>query len=304
MWMSLVEMKVWMRGRSESLTAFQAASMSWTPGPRQTADDRAMDLAGDRLDGLEVARRGDREAGLDDVHAEARELVRDLQLLVLVERDPRRLLPVAQGGVEDLYSVLLAAVHVLLLFVGPTWFSLGLRLAAATRYSPRRGRRRRRRRSARHDMEREAYRVVTGSEHDLADVAALVQVAVRRRAVLERERLCHDRADVALLEPARQRLDVLVERVLGVPQHEHVEADHRLRLAHQPHDVVPWHLGQRPAARAAGCAARRTGSRRRRSRPAARPGAAGRSSCGSCARRARRARGRAAASRRRCGAPP
>ena len=28
MWMSLVEMKVWMRGRSESLTAFQAASTS------------------------------------------------------------------------------------------------------------------------------------------------------------------------------------------------------------------------------------------------------------------------------------
>ena len=29
MWMSLVAMNVWMRGRSESLTAFQAASMSW-----------------------------------------------------------------------------------------------------------------------------------------------------------------------------------------------------------------------------------------------------------------------------------
>jgi hypothetical protein len=29
MWMSLVEMNVWMRGRSESLIAFQAASMSW-----------------------------------------------------------------------------------------------------------------------------------------------------------------------------------------------------------------------------------------------------------------------------------
>ena len=28
MWMSLVAMKVWMRGHSESLTAFQAASMS------------------------------------------------------------------------------------------------------------------------------------------------------------------------------------------------------------------------------------------------------------------------------------
>src|SRR3954468_14182020 len=31
MWMSLVEMKVWIRGRSESLMAFQAASMSWKP---------------------------------------------------------------------------------------------------------------------------------------------------------------------------------------------------------------------------------------------------------------------------------
>ena len=90
-------------------------------GARQAADDRAVDLAGDRLDRLEIARRGDREARLDDVHAKARELVRDLQLLLLVERDARRLLTVAQGGVEDPYPVLLAAVHVLLLFVGPTW---------------------------------------------------------------------------------------------------------------------------------------------------------------------------------------
>jgi hypothetical protein len=49
-----------------------------------------------------------------------RELVRYLELLLLSERDPRRLLPVAQGGVEDLYSVLLVAVHVVFLFVGPT----------------------------------------------------------------------------------------------------------------------------------------------------------------------------------------
>ena len=75
---------------------------------REAADDRAVHLAGDRLDGLEVPRRGDREAGLDHVHPEPRELVRDLELLLLVERDPGRLLPVAQGGVEDLYAVLLA----------------------------------------------------------------------------------------------------------------------------------------------------------------------------------------------------
>ncbi len=31
MWMSLVAMKVWIRGRSESLTAFHAASMSCLP---------------------------------------------------------------------------------------------------------------------------------------------------------------------------------------------------------------------------------------------------------------------------------
>jgi hypothetical protein len=38
--------------------------------------------------------------------------MRDLELLLLVQRDPRRLLAVAQGGVKDLYSVLLGAVHV------------------------------------------------------------------------------------------------------------------------------------------------------------------------------------------------
>ena len=37
----------------------------------QAADGRAGDLGGDRADRLEVARRGDREAGLDDVDAES-----------------------------------------------------------------------------------------------------------------------------------------------------------------------------------------------------------------------------------------
>jgi hypothetical protein len=46
-------------------------------------------LAGNGLDGLEVARRGDREARLDHVDAEPRELMRDLELLGDVQRDPR-----------------------------------------------------------------------------------------------------------------------------------------------------------------------------------------------------------------------
>ena len=76
-----------------------------------------------RLDGLEVAGRGDREAGLDDVDAQARELVGDLELLAGVERDAGRLLAVAQRRVEDQYSV---GVHVVLsLSVRPAGFFSG-----------------------------------------------------------------------------------------------------------------------------------------------------------------------------------
>ena len=56
---------------------------------------------GDRLHRLEVALAGDREAGLDDVDPEARQLLGDLELLALVEGDARRLLAVAQRRVED-----------------------------------------------------------------------------------------------------------------------------------------------------------------------------------------------------------
>jgi hypothetical protein len=70
-------------------------------GASQAADDRAVDLAGDGLDRVEVAGRGDREPGLDDVHAQARELLGDLELLGRVERDARRLLAVAQRRVEQ-----------------------------------------------------------------------------------------------------------------------------------------------------------------------------------------------------------
>ena len=81
-------------------------------GARQTGHNRAFDLPGDRLYGLEVAGARDREAGLDDVDAQAGELVGDLELLGRVERDAGRLLAVAQRGVEDQYSV---GVHACLL---------------------------------------------------------------------------------------------------------------------------------------------------------------------------------------------
>ena len=48
-----------------------------------------------------VGRRGDREAGLDDVHAERVERPRQRQLRRHVHREAGRLLAVAQGRVED-----------------------------------------------------------------------------------------------------------------------------------------------------------------------------------------------------------
>ena len=50
---------------------------------------------------LEVAGRGDREAGLDHVDAEPLELRGDLRLLVRLQGDARRLLAVAKRRVED-----------------------------------------------------------------------------------------------------------------------------------------------------------------------------------------------------------
>ena len=63
--------------------------------------DPALGLLGDPPDRLEVAGRGGREAGLDDVDLEPGELAGDLELLGRGQPGARRLLAVAQGRVED-----------------------------------------------------------------------------------------------------------------------------------------------------------------------------------------------------------
>ena len=98
-------MNVWMRGRCGVLDRVPGGVDVGHVGPGQAGDHRTLDRAGDLLDRLEVARRGDREAGLDHVDAQPRELLRDLQLLLRVQRDAGRLLAVAQRRVEDQYSV-------------------------------------------------------------------------------------------------------------------------------------------------------------------------------------------------------
>ena len=54
-----------------------------------------VDALGDALHRFEITWRGDREAGLDHVDAEARELLCDLELLLCVQGDARRLFTVA-----------------------------------------------------------------------------------------------------------------------------------------------------------------------------------------------------------------
>ena len=63
--------------------------------PCQPRDDRSFDLAGDGRDCFEIAGRGDREAGFDDVHAEFGEGAGELELLLDAHARPRRLLAVA-----------------------------------------------------------------------------------------------------------------------------------------------------------------------------------------------------------------
>ena len=73
---------------------------------RQPADHRVPREPGDLADRLEVALRGDREAGLDDVDPHLVEERRDLQLLLEGHGGARRLLAVAERGVENEDAVL------------------------------------------------------------------------------------------------------------------------------------------------------------------------------------------------------
>ena len=68
-------------------------------------DAGAIHLLGNFADGFEIAAGGDREAGFDHVDTHLLELRSDLQLLVEIHRRARRLLAVAQRGVEDNDSV-------------------------------------------------------------------------------------------------------------------------------------------------------------------------------------------------------
>ncbi len=76
-------------------------------GARQPADHGVLGALGDLVDGGEIAFRGDREAGLDDVDAHRVEQFGDFELLLVGHGGAGALLAVAQGGVENDDAVLL-----------------------------------------------------------------------------------------------------------------------------------------------------------------------------------------------------
>ncbi len=206
MWMSLVAMKVWMRGRSESLIAFQAASMSAfdvraSPQITGPCTSRAIACTDSKSPGEVIGKPA------SITSTPRRESWCAISTFsCAVERDARGLLAVAKRRVEDPYPVLLAAfvAHVVALFFVLPAFPLSLRLAAATRYSPRGGRRRRRRRSGTATTSRKILarsQSPSQLEDHLADVLAGVQVAVGIGALLEREGPRHHRPQPALVDP-------------------------------------------------------------------------------------------------------
>ena len=75
----------------------------------EPADHRFLGAAGNLLHAVEIAFRGDRETGLDDVDAHLVEHFGDFELLVEGHGGAGALLPVAQCRVEDDDAVALGA---------------------------------------------------------------------------------------------------------------------------------------------------------------------------------------------------
>ena len=76
-------------------------------GAGEPADDGILGALGDLVDGGEIAFRGDRKAGLDDVDAHLVEQRGDFELFLVRHGGAGALLAVAQGGVENNDAVLL-----------------------------------------------------------------------------------------------------------------------------------------------------------------------------------------------------
>src|SRR5262249_34357541 len=104
-----LELHVQRAGGDEGVDAWTGGAVERLPGTVDVALRRAgqsgnggvADALGHLAHRLEIAVRRDGEAGFDDVDTHLLEHRGDAQLLLEVHRGARRLLAVAQGGVED-----------------------------------------------------------------------------------------------------------------------------------------------------------------------------------------------------------
>ena len=91
MWISLVAMNVWIRGRSAAADRLRrSVDVDRHPLGPGAAITGPRTFCGDRFHGLGLAVRRDRESGFDHVDAEPSELLGDLDLLFEVQRDAGR----------------------------------------------------------------------------------------------------------------------------------------------------------------------------------------------------------------------
>ena len=159
MWMSDVEMNVWIRGRVASLTAFHAASMSATwvrASPAITGPSTVREIActASKSPGEVIGK----PASMTSTPSRASWWAISSFSCVFSEM-PGRLLAVTQRRVEDQYSAgVFRFGHVTPSCARTCFFSVLVRgyVRPPTRYSPRGGRRRSRR-SRRSAMPRKAY---------------------------------------------------------------------------------------------------------------------------------------------------
>src|SRR3954464_4220516 len=195
MWMSLVEMKVWIRGRSESLIAFQAASMSWKPvraRPQMTGPwtSRAMAWTASKSPGEAIGKPASMMSTPSRASCCAISTFSWVFSEIPGDCSPSRRVV---SKILTLSSSLRAS-GISLLFCASPAFSCGLRLRGRHALFPPKGE------EEKAQVERELHDLLSlQSEHNLADVLALVHEPVGLRTLVERERLRDHRPD-----PVRQ----------------------------------------------------------------------------------------------------
>src|SRR5947209_17074658 len=255
MWMSLVAMNVWMRGRSLSRTAFQAASMSCLEvraRPQMTGPSTSREIA--CTDSKSPGEVIGKPASITSTPSRAswwaissfscrfREMPGDCS--------PSRSVVSKISTRSDSLRVSVVLMPLLLVCLADAFSLLGMRLRGRHALFPPKGEEQKEERA----LQRHLWRRLApapcrsawrhgdaprgrpprglGDEHDLAEVAPLGDHRLRGAGVLEAERARHDRFDGAVREQREQGLAPGLERLAVLPQGEHVQPDHGLGFGH------------------------------------------------------------------------